>query len=368
MSEIRKHYFLSDYCIIAEDRAKRPFEFVSEPQETDTRTSSPGPESKLNSDSGLDSDLEASSLLSSSCVFCAGNEGRTPPASAIYKNGALFEKGAERVQGWDIRCFPNLFPALSPSPTLSSSPSFSPSLSQGPAFSGLPGFGCEAVPGFGFHEVIVESPVHGRNLEDFSDEELRLLMQVYRDRVAHYRRHDKIRYVSLFKNFGKAAGASLDHSHSQLLALPLLPPLFEKELRAIRELDSCPYCAILEKEIRSERLILENRDCIAFAPYCSRVPFEVWVLPKKHVCGLEACSEDLLFSLGDMLRAVVSKYREKLGGPAYNCMFHISEAQEYHLSLRLVPRLSLPAGFELNTEIYINTVSPEKAASFLRVK
>ncbi|MDD3041834.1 MAG: DUF4921 family protein [Methanosarcinaceae archaeon] len=356
MSEIRKHYFLADYCIIAEGRAKRPSDFVFEQPEMGPRASSPGSESKLTSEP------VASSPLSLSCVFCAGNEGRTPPASVVYKDGTLFEEGAERVQDWDVRCFPNIYPALSPAPPPTHSPAFPPI----PAFSGLQGFRCEAVPGFGFHEVIVESPVHGRNLEVFSDGELRLLMRVYRDRVAHYRQHEKIRYVSLFKNFGKAAGASLEHSHSQLLALPLLPPLFEKELQAIRALDRCPYCAVLETEIRAERLILENRDCIAFAPYCSKVPFEVWILPKKHVCSLETCSEDLLFSLGDMLRAIVSKYREKLMGPAYNCMFHLSESPEYHLSLRLIPRLSLPAGFELNTGIYINTVSPERAASCLR--
>lgn len=333
MSEIRKHYFLSDYCIIAEERSKRPSDFVVE---------KPGNAKKPS--------------LSGACAFCAGNEDSTPPASAVYKRGVIFSDAFEkRVRDWDFRCFPNRYPVLSPNPT----------------FSELPDFDWETMPGFGFHEVIVESPSHGKELCDFSDEEISRLMQVYRDRVCHYLQHEQIRHVSLFKNSGKVAGASLEHPHSQLIALPLLPPMFERELQAIRARENCPYCSILKKEVQSERIIRENRDCIAFAPYCSRVPFEVWVLPKKHVCSPGACSDKLLFSLGKMLRDIVLKYREKLGGdvcgfPAYNCMFHLSETPEYHLSLRLLPRLSHTAGFELNTNIYINTVSPEAAASYLR--
>ncbi|MDD2439738.1 MAG: DUF4921 family protein [Methanosarcinaceae archaeon] len=340
MSEIRKHYFLSEYCIIAEERGKRPSDFVSREEEQKKQVST--------------------------CVFCAGNEAKTPPASAGYKNGTLyFEEKAKRVQGWEIRCFPNLFPALSPS----SAPLFpSGSLVVFPPVSPELALTQLAISGFGFHEVIVESPVHGKELEAFSDKELRLLMQVYRDRVAYYLEQDKIRSVSLFKNYGKAAGASLEHAHSQLLALPLLSPLLEREIQEIQNLNFCPYCSVFEKESRSERLILKNRDCIAFAPFCSKVPFEVWILPKKHVWSLEACSDALLFSLGTLLRALVLKYRQKLGGPAYNLFFQILKAPEYHLSLRLLPRLSLAAGFELNTGIYINSVSPEKAASYLRKK
>ena len=327
MSEIRKHYFLPEYCIIAEERAKRPSDFAGAAEGSEK-----GP--------------------SESCVFCGGNEEKTPPATAVYKNGEVFaDTGEKRVRNWDFRCFPNLYPALSPAP---------PS----------PGFhrkGLDAFSGFGFHEVIVESPVHGKNLKDFSDTEISKLMRVYKDRVCHYAAHEKIRYVSLFKNSGKAAGASLDHTHSQLIALPVCPQVLERELKAIREGEKCPYCALLEKEKASPRLIHENSKFVAFAPYYSIGPFEVWILPKEHISFLGDFDPELLFAFGEILREVLRSYAKVLGNMPYNHMFYqLFETPEYHLNLRLLPRISTTAGFELNTGIYINTVSPEKAASYLR--
>jgi UDPglucose--hexose-1-phosphate uridylyltransferase len=327
MSEIRKHYFLPEYCIIAEERAKRPSDFA-----------------------GAAEGSEES--FSESCVFCGGNEEKTPPATAVYRNGEVFaDIGEKRVRNWDFRCFPNLYPALSSAPP-------SP---------GVHGKDPEILPGFGFHEVIVESPLHGKKLEDFSDTEISGLMRVYKDRVCHYAAHEEIRYVSLFKNSGKAAGASQDHIHSQLIALPICPQVLERELKAIREVEGCPYCALLEKEKASPRLIHENSKFVAFAPYYSVGPFEVWVLPKEHISFLGNFSPELLFALGEILRAVIRSYAKVLGNLPYNHMFYqLFETPEYHLNLRLLPRISTAAGFELNTGIYINTVSPEKAASYLR--
>jgi len=327
MSEIRKHYFLSEYCIIAQERAKRPSDFT-----------------KAVEDSGKSSPV--------SCSFCGGAEESTPLAIAVYKNGKIFADTPEkRVHNWDFRCFPNLYPALSPVPD--------PIEYQEN--------GLQAESGYGIHEVIVESPLHGRRLEDFSDLELSGLMNVYRDRTCSSMICGKIRYVSLFKNSGKAAGASIDHPHSQLIALPFVPPLLEREIKAIREREKCPYCAILDIEKVSSRLIFENSECIAFSPYYSLGPFEVWILPRKHVNFLGDCSEKLLFALGDILRSVLRSYGKVLGNLPFNYMFYqFFKTPEYHLNLRLLPRLSTTAGFELNTGIYINTVSPERAASYLR--
>ena len=331
MSEIRKHYFLPEYCIIAEERGKRPSDFADGAGGIGQMGQGSGPEN---------------------CAFCAGSEEKTPPAGAVYKEGRIFADTKEkRVTNWDFRCFQNLYPALSPIP----------------AFSELSDTGEDAKPGFGFHEVIVESPVHGKKLSDFSAAELSELMQVYRDRLCHYRAHENIRYVSLFKNSGEAAGASLDHPHSQLLALPLLPPLFETELQAIGKEEKCPYCTLLEKEKESVRLIRENSEFVAFAPYYSKSPFEVWILPKKHVSYLGDCSKEILSGLGEMIGYVLDSYGKVLGNPSYNYMFYqLFDAPEYHLNLRILPRISLIAGFEMNTGIYINTVSPERAASYLR--
>ncbi|MDY9925993.1 DUF4921 family protein [Methanosarcina sp.] len=333
MSEIRKHYFLPEYCIIAEERAKRPSDFVG------------AAEGSEGSEGSEESSFE-------SCVFCGGNEEKTPPATAVYKNGEVFaDSGEKRVRNWNIRCFPNLYPALSPAPPPP----------------GLHGKDPEVLPGFGFHEVIVESPLHGKKLEDFSDTEISGLMNVYKDRVCHYTAHEKVRYVSLFKKSGKNAGASQDHPHSQLIALPVCPQVLERELKAIREVKECPYCAIIEKEKVSPRLIHENSKFVAFAPYYSTGPFEIWVFPKKHISFLGDFSPELLFALGEILRVILRNYAKVLGNLPYNYMFYqLFETPEYHLNLRLVPRLSTAAGFELNTGIYINTVSPEKAASYLR--
>jgi UDPglucose--hexose-1-phosphate uridylyltransferase len=330
MSEIRKHYFLPEYCIIAEERAKRPSDFAGAAK--GSKSSEKGP--------------------SESCVFCGGNEEKTPPATAVYKNGEVFaDTGEKRVRNWDFRCFPNLYPALSPAPPPP----------------GYHGKDLEAFPGFGFHEVIVESPVHGKNLEDFSDTEISGLMRVYKDRVCHYAAREKIRYVALFKNSGKAAGASQDHPHSQLLALPICPQVLERELKAIRKGEKCPYCILLEKEKASSRLIHENSKFVAFAPYYSIGPFEVWILPKEHISFLGEFSPELLFALGEILRVILRNYAKILGNLPYNYMFYqLFETPEYHLNLRLLPRISTAAGFELNTGIYINTISPEKAASYLK--
>lgn len=327
MSEIRKHYFLSEYCIIAEGRSKRPSDFANAVEE---------PEKSSHAN----------------CIFCGGAEESTPLATAVYKNGKIFaDTPEERVRNWDFRCFPNLFPALSPAP----------------GSVGLHENDLQTEPGYGFHEVIVESPLHGRRLEDFLDIELAGLMNVYRNQTCKYITCNKIRYISLFKNSGKAAGASLNHPHSQLIAVPFCPPTLEREIKAIRKSEKCPYCAIFDLEKRSPRLIFENSECIAFAPFYSMGPLEVWILPRKHVNFLGNCDEKLLFALGDILRSVLRSYGRVLGNLPFNYMFYqLFENPDYHLNLRLTPRLSIAAGFELNTGTYINTVSPERAAKYLR--
>lgn len=327
MSEIRKHYFLLEYCIIAEGRAKRPSDFASAVE-------------------------ESANGNPANCFFCGGAEEKTPLATAVYKNGKIFTDTPEkRVRNWDFRCFPNLYPALSPAPD--------PVEHQEN--------GLQAEPGYGFHEVIVESPLHGRRLEDFSDLELAGLMNVYKDRTCNYMSCSKIRYISLFKNSGKAAGASLDHPHSQLIAVPFFPPPLAKEIKAIKEREKCPYCAIFDLEKKSPRLVFENSECIAFAPFYSVGPFEVWILPRRHVNFLGDCDEKLLFALGDILRSILRSYAKTLGNVPFNYMFYqLFKNPDYHLNLRLLPRLSTVAGFELNAGTYINTVSPERAAKYLR--
>lgn len=317
---------MDEYCIIASERGKRPSDFASEKPVRSV----------------------------SDCVFCAGNEDKTPLATAVYKEGGvLVDTEGSLVTGWDIRCIPNLFPALSPKPAI---------LPEDLAVSQW-----SIQEGFGYHEVIVESSIHGRMISDFSDDEMSLLMRVYRDRVSHYRSQDGIEHVSLFKNWGERAGASLDHTHSQLIALPILPPSLKREQDAIHAASGCPYCDIVGTESESVRLLYENSGAVAICPHFSMSPFEVWILPKQHVNHLANCTDEMLRLIGDAIRFVVSRYDVVLGSPSYNYMFHgIFDDDSYHLNVRLHPVLSTPAGFEKNTGIYINTVVPEAAASYLK--
>lgn len=326
MSEIRKHYFLDEYCIIAKERGKRPSDFVLKPEKPEIED----------------------------CPFCGGNEFKTPKATAVYKDGqVLIDTDHKRVKGWQVRCIPNLYPALRPEfsqPTVQSDP---------------PGKGWQVQKGYGFHEVIVETPEHEKTLSVFTNNEMELLMQVYQDRVLYHRSQEGIVYVSLFKNWGKLGGASIEHTHTQLIALPVLPHTLKKEQDALNNLSECPFCRIIRSESTSSRLVAKNQHWAAFAPFCSRFPFEVWIMPFEHINHLAGCSDEMLKFLGFILRKVIARYSEVLNNPPYNYLF-FQEDGKYHLNVRIQPVLSTIAGFEKNTDIYINTVAPEQAALYLR--
>lgn len=321
MSEIRKHYFLDEYCIIAGERGKRPSDFISKP----------------------------GTAKAKDCPFCGGNEDKTPKATAVYKDGqVLKDTDLERVTGWQVRCIPNLYPALSP--TVS------------------PGTGekdWQVKEGYGFHEVIVETPEHGNILSTFTDHEMNLLLRVYQERVLYYQSQKDIVYVSLFKNSGEAGGASIEHTHTQLIALPVLPPIIKKEQEILRHLSQCPYCKIVRNESSSPRLIVKNQYWAAFAPFYSRSPFEIWIVPFEHISHIGGCSNTMLESLSFILGNVMARYGNVLNDPPYNFMF-FQEKGNYHLNLRIQPVLSIIAGFEKNTDIFINTVAPEQAAAYLQ--
>ncbi|MFP4654708.1 MAG: DUF4921 family protein [Methanohalobium sp.] len=329
MSEIRKHYFLDEYCIIATERGKRPSDFASA-----------NVSGKQTEPHGHD------------CVFCAGNEAKTPPASAVYRSGEILKDTEnERVTGWWVRCIPNLYPALSPNPG---------SLEQDD-------FNWQKFEGYGYHEVIVETPVHNKKVSESSDDEIKLLMQVYRDRTTHYESKKGIVYTSLFKNWGEKSGASINHTHSQLIALPFMPPNLKIEQNTIDNATRCPYCDIVEKEKNSRRLLYNNEDIIVIAPFFSKTPFELWILPKNHFNHMINFTDDLLSQLGDALRFAVYSLEKTLGSISYNYMFNqILADSSYHFNLKIQPVLSTIGGFEKNTDIYINTIPPEDAVNYFK--
>lgn len=315
---MRRHYFLDEYCIIAAERGKRPSDFK-------------------HGGTGERSDPKT-------CPFCPGNEERTPLAVAVYTDDGVFADGDERVKDWWARSFQNLYPAMAENP-------------KPPTREWVADFAR------GFHEVIVESPDHENDPSRFSQRDLERLVSVYKDRYHHYISQEGIEYVSIFKNWGRVAGASLSHTHTQLVALPLVPPILKREMDAITSASRCPYCSLVEREASSDRLIFENEGFVLIAPFSSQVPYETWILPKKHASDLEGLdSGGLAQILGEALR----RLDQLLSGPPYNYMIRQLPDRRYHLNIRIQPAISTMAGFEKNTGIFINTVPPEEAARELR--
>jgi len=253
-----------------------------------------------------------------SCPFCPGNEYMNPDTTLMY---GTREK-------WLLRCFPNLYPVLP------------------------------------MHEVIVETPYHNKHIPDFTDEEINLLMEAYLNRTKHYFNKNDIKYVSIFKNHGKAAGASLSHPHSQIIPMPFVPPSITEEMLAIEEIGHCPFCDIVKQESGGSRVISENEDWIVIAPYYSKTPFEMCILPKNHISNITEVKDIGL--LGITIRDTLTGLKTLLDDPAYNFMIFQMDDNTYHFSIRIESRLSINAGFELNTDVYVNSVSPEKAARLLR--
>ncbi len=245
-----------------------------------------------------------------------------------------------------MRAFPNLFAAMVPRPA-------------------PPTAEWIALPGHGYHEVIVDSPGHTDNPADFSQEQMMLLLQAYKDRYSHYRFLSEVNYVSIFKNWGRESGASLSHSHSQVIAIPIMPPLMKREIDAVCAAPFCLFCNIALREMSSSRAIAENESWVQIAPFYSQAPYETWILPRGHVSNLEEMNEeqhrDLAAIFGDALR----RMRVLLNDPPYNLMIY-QLASGYHLNIRIQPAITRIAGFEKGTGVYINPVPPEQAAAELR--
>lgn len=289
---------------------------------------------------------KAEELDAKACPFCPGNEEMTPSPLAVYPDSREEAGGQERIRNWKMRVFPNRFAAMVPDP--------SPPTAE-----------WIALPGHGHHEVIVDSPQHKENPADFSPEHRELLLQVYKDRYSYYCCIDSVNYISIFKNWGKEAGASLSHSHSQVIALPILPPLIKRELDAIASASFCQFCNIARREAASSRLVAQNDGFILIAPFYSQAPYETWILPKGHISNLAETDEGQIKELASLLGVALGRMRTLLDDPPYNLMV-FQLASGYHLNIRIQPAISKIAGFERGTGVCINPVPPEQAAYELR--
>jgi UDPglucose--hexose-1-phosphate uridylyltransferase len=234
----------------------------------------------------------------------------------------------------------------------------------------------DKMSGIGANEVIIETPDHAATLSDMPEHQIAEVLRAFKDRVNDLKRDRRFRYIILFRNYGEAAGASLEHPHSQLIALPVIPNVVKEEVDASREFheakERCIFCDIIHEESSAgARLISETDRFTVLAPYAPRFPFETWILPKQHASHYEDSEPALLDNLAWVLRSTMRKIDKVLERPAYNFIVHSAPVQEpplayYHWHIEIIPKLTKVAGFEWGTGFYINPTPPEEAARFLR--
>ncbi|MGB9781307.1 galactose-1-phosphate uridylyltransferase [Caldanaerobacter sp.] len=322
MSEIRFDLITGKMVIIAVERAKRPHDFVIAHQEKKG---------------------------SKNCPFCPGNEAMTPPALIEIKD----KKGK-----WLVRGFPNKFGALNREEKEIEVPAL-----------------YKAEYGYGVAEVIVESPYHDVTFGGLSVEQIKMVFHAIVERYKAIAEDKKIKYIQVFKNFGPRGGASLEHGHWQIIGTPFVPDLVNKEIEGtqdyIKKERKCPYCEIVQYEKEAGvRLIGENEYFLAIAPYASQYPYESWIIPKIHQEKFEDLDEKHLSGLAEILKPLIEKYEKEFDMPPYNIVLHTlppEDLRNYHWHLEIAPRLTIAAGFELGTGVYINPVAPELAASVLKI-
>jgi UDPglucose--hexose-1-phosphate uridylyltransferase len=327
--ELRKDPITGRWVIIATDRAKRPTDFVREKVE-----------------------IRGSGF----CPFCSGNESKTPPEILAYR-----KDGSQRdMPGWSLRVVANKFPALGIEGTLNR---------QG---EGL----YDKMNGIGAHEVIIETPDHSLTLASMPARAVEDVLWAFRDRILDLKKDRRFKYILIFKNHGEAAGASLEHTHSQLIALPVVPKRVREEVDSAKEYynfkERCIFCDIIRQEVEDTvRLIAENQAFMALAPYAPRFPFEMWIVPKVHQSAFEESQKYEFEQLAVMLKDMLTRLDKVLDSPAYNYIIHTSPIPEasndyYHWHLEIMPKLTKVAGFEWGTGFYINPTPPEESAKFLR--
>jgi UDPglucose--hexose-1-phosphate uridylyltransferase len=339
--ELRTDWLSGRSVLVAENRANRPNDFEPTRGEVAAATSLPHRDE-----------------TSPSCPFCIGNESRTP--ASVYERRAP-------DGGWQVRVVPNIFPAVDPVDE-----QITPAIAMAPADSQI------VAPGTGAHEVIIECPRHIDRLSALRPAELGMVLQAYAARLAHWSKRSNLRYGLAFKNQGHPAGASMAHLHSQLVALPFVPPKVEAEQKRAAEAfaleASCPYCRLIDKEIAAgDRVVFRRDGFIAFCPFASWQPCEVWVVPTSHRSSFEAASPNELQSLAGVLHILIRQLESLIPGVAYNLVVHTApwtgEGDAWnHWRIELLPRLNAFAGLELATGVHVNPVAPERAAGQLRLR
>jgi UDPglucose--hexose-1-phosphate uridylyltransferase len=335
MSELRYDPVKQAWTVIATDRSRKPADFLVK---------------RLNVN-----DMEVST-----CPFCAGNEDRTGHEIFAIKDKT----------GWKTRVVPNRYPAFR---------------IEGELKRTAHGI-FDTVNAVGAHEVVIETPDHDMNPGNYTEDVLVNLFKTFKERISDLKNDIRFRYIMPFKNYGMFAGASLKHPHSQIIALPVTPNVVKTKLSAAlahyRTKERCLFCDILTQErIENTRIIYENQDFVALCPYASMLPFEVVIYPKRHSHCFTETDEGELSGLADIIREIFARLYRVLENPPLNMVVHTSPPvvkrpsqpgywtsirEDFHWHIEITPRLSGIAGFESGTGFYINPVSPEDAAEYLK--
>ncbi len=308
------------------------------------------------------------------CPFCPGNENRTPPEAAV--EGRAPDRPTDGP-GWRLRAFPNRFPALVPVDPNTESSLDAPDAGPDDRPDGADDPFRRRLPGVGRHEVIVESPDHSADLDTMDRPQLRRLLEFYRERLLAFEADPAVAHCLVFRNRGPAAGATLAHPHTQIIGGPAVPLTVRLELERMvrhrRRTNGCLYCDLLAAERRdAERLILAREHFTALAPWASRVPGEILILPHRHVAGFGRTGPDELDGLASLLGETCRALSVVLDRPDYNLILHSAPrpesdgAVDYHWHIEILPRLSRLAGFEAGSGFHINPLPPEEAASRMR--
>lgn len=328
MPELRRDPIIGRWVIIATERSKRPVDFEHEKEVTDQKH----------------------------CPFCQGNESKTPPEILAYRaNGSK-----PNESGWWIRVVPNKYPALQVEGALNRT-----------------GEGMyDKMNGIGAHEVIIESPDHLKSMADFEVKHMEEVLWAYRDRIVDLKKDTRFEYILIFKNHGYAAGASLFHTHSQLIATPIVPKRVNEEVAGSRKYydykERCVYCDIVKQEISAKiRLISEDDSFIAIAPFAARFPFETWIMPKRHASSFEDIQKKDISQLAVVMKDILQRMNKILVNPPYNFILHnsplnMNNLPYYHWHIEIIPKLTRVAGFEWGTGFHINPTLPEDATKYLR--
>ncbi|MFH1688378.1 MAG: galactose-1-phosphate uridylyltransferase [bacterium] len=328
MPELRKDPITGRWVIISTERGKRPTSFGAVTRSQDARL----------------------------CPFCPGHEDATPSEILAYR-----ESGSEPNQpGWRLRVMPNKYPALVVEGTLSREPE------------GI----YDKMTGIGAHEVIIETPEHNLDLVSMSKEAVREVFWAYRDRMMDLQRDRRFQYILVFKNHGEAAGASLEHGHSQLIATPIIPKRVAEELSGAKRYydfkERCIFCDIVRQELLDRsRLVADHDAFLVLQPFAPRFPFETWILPKAHQSSYLELSESEITVLARTVQDALARLKLALNGPAYNLMLHTRPVSReyheyYHWHIEIIPKLTKVAGFEWGSGFYINPTPPEESAAYLR--